>query len=99
MIKRLLSLYIRLYFFDNNSNHFFSRTNNILLKVILFMAKEQMLTADQVIELTSKYLKKENVDLVRKAYEFANEAHEGQFRKSGEPYIVHPVQVAGILAI
>lgn len=98
MIKRLLSLYIRLYFFDNNSNHFFSRTNNILLKVILFMAKEQMLTADQVIQLTSKYLKKENVDLVRKAYEFANEAHKGQYRKSGEPYIVHPVQVAGILA-
>lgn len=62
------------------------------------MAKDQILTAEQVIERTSKYLNKEHVAMVEKAYEFAKEAHEGQLRKSGEPYIIHPVQVAGILA-
>src|SRR5699024_3818031 len=34
---------------------------------------------------------------IKRAYEYAKKSHEGQFRKSGEPYIVHPVQVAWIL--
>jgi|LGOV01.1.fsa_nt_gb GTP pyrophosphokinase len=38
-----------------------------------------------------------NVSLVEKAYELAKTLHEGQFRKSGEPYIAHPVAVASIL--
>ena len=63
------------------------------------MAKDQILTADQVIDLTRTYLNVEHVEFVRKAYEYAEEAHKNQFRKSGEPYIIHPIQVAGILAI
>ncbi len=39
-----------------------------------------------------------NLKKVRRAYEFAAKAHEGQFRVSGEPYIVHPVETAKILA-
>jgi GTP diphosphokinase / guanosine-3',5'-bis(diphosphate) 3'-diphosphatase len=66
--------------------------------VILLMAKDQVLTPDEVIKRTSEYLTDEDVSLVRKAYEFAKEAHKEQFRKSGEPYIIHPIQVAGILA-
>ncbi|RLQ98094.1 RelA/SpoT family protein [Falsibacillus albus] len=62
------------------------------------MAKDQVLTAEQVIERTTEYLNKENVDMVKKAYEFAASAHKEQYRKSGEPYIIHPIQVAGILA-
>ncbi|MGC5616954.1 RelA/SpoT family protein [Georgenia sp. Z1491] len=41
---------------------------------------------------------KANVQLVRRAYEVAERAHEGQTRKSGEPYITHPVAVTTILA-
>ncbi|VEF47674.1 (p)ppGpp synthetase I SpoT/RelA [Bacillus freudenreichii] len=62
------------------------------------MAKDKILTAEDVFERTRKYLNEDHVELVKKAYEFANQAHKDQYRKSGEPYIIHPVQVAGILA-
>ncbi|SFA94673.1 MULTISPECIES: bifunctional (p)ppGpp synthetase/guanosine-3',5'-bis(diphosphate) 3'-pyrophosphohydrolase [unclassified Bacillus (in: firmicutes)] len=62
------------------------------------MANDQVLTAEQVIDKTRAYLNDENVEIVKKAYDFANHAHREQYRKSGEPYIIHPIQVAGILA-
>lgn len=46
----------------------------------------------------SKYLPADDVELVQKAYVVAREAHEGQTRSSGEPYITHPVEVTQILA-
>lgn len=61
------------------------------------MAKDAILTIEDILEMASKYLNEEDVAFIRKAYEFAAEAHKDQFRKSGEAYIVHPVQVAGIL--
>ncbi|OAM51937.1 guanosine-3',5'-bis(diphosphate) 3'-pyrophosphohydrolase [Methylovorus sp. MM2] len=45
-----------------------------------------------------EYLKFEDIALVWSAYRFSAAAHEGQMRKSGEPYITHPVSVACILA-
>ena len=39
-----------------------------------------------------------NIDIIRKAYEYAESLHSGQFRQSGEPYIIHPLNVAYILA-
>ncbi len=44
------------------------------------------------------YLPADEVGTIEDAYEFSRRAHEGQFRKSGEPYISHPLAVAGILA-
>jgi len=44
------------------------------------------------------YLPGDDQDKLRRAYELAERAHLGQFRLSGEPYIEHPVAVAGILA-
>ena len=44
------------------------------------------------------YLKPDDVALVEKAYQFSKSAHDGQFRKSGDPYISHPVAVAKLLA-
>jgi GTP pyrophosphokinase/guanosine-3',5'-bis(diphosphate) 3'-pyrophosphohydrolase len=44
------------------------------------------------------YLSKAEVKLIREAYKFADGAHLGQFRASGEPYITHPLAVAGLVA-
>lgn len=44
------------------------------------------------------YTSDPDLDLITRAYEFAQKAHEGQFRESGEPYFTHPVEVAEILA-
>ena len=49
-------------------------------------------------ELTSTYLSIDDQVMLERAFEFAVKAHEGQFRKSGEPYVTHPVEVAIILA-
>lgn len=51
-------------------------------------------------ELVDKlgYLGKSDLKKVRDAYKFADEAHLGQFRASGEPYITHPIAVAGLVA-
>ncbi|KGR78632.1 RelA/SpoT family protein [Ureibacillus manganicus] len=62
------------------------------------MAKEQILTPEDVFSKVKEYMNDEHVDFVKKAYEVAREAHKEQLRSSGEPYIIHPIQVAGILA-
>ncbi|NCG67047.1 RelA/SpoT family protein [Bacillus coagulans] len=62
------------------------------------MANDRIMTAEDVIDRTKQYLNDEHVEMVRHACAFASKAHEGQKRKSGEPYIIHPIQVAGILA-
>lgn len=62
------------------------------------MAKNRDMTADDIFELIASYMNEKHVAFVKKAYEAAKTAHEGQFRSSGEPYILHPIQVAGILA-
>ncbi|MDR8525487.1 MULTISPECIES: bifunctional GTP diphosphokinase/guanosine-3',5'-bis pyrophosphate 3'-pyrophosphohydrolase [Shewanella] len=49
-------------------------------------------------ESASGYLESEQVELLKQAYQVARDAHEGQMRTSGEPYITHPVAVARILA-
>lgn len=62
------------------------------------MAKDQVMTVEDVFAILTSYMNDEHVQFVKKAYELAKEAHKEQFRSSGEPYILHPVQVAGILA-
>ena len=60
--------------------------------------KEKNLTGEEVLALSAAYMPEEDVAFVGKALDYAVDAHKEQFRKSGEPYIVHPIQVAGILA-
>jgi guanosine-3',5'-bis(diphosphate) 3'-pyrophosphohydrolase len=53
---------------------------------------------NQLIDKLETYLPPEDVERVQAAYDFAHEAHSGQRRRSGEPYITHPVAVADLLA-
>lgn len=52
----------------------------------------------ELARLTSTYLPASDQAMLSKAFKFASEAHEGQCRKSGEPFVAHPVEVAIILA-
>ncbi|CAH0346391.1 bifunctional (p)ppGpp synthetase/guanosine-3',5'-bis(diphosphate) 3'-pyrophosphohydrolase [Bacillus sp. CECT 9360] len=62
------------------------------------MANDQIMTAEEVVDRAKVYLQQNDAEFIYKAYKFAEHAHREQFRKSGEPYIIHPIQVAGILA-
>ncbi|MEN2765883.1 RelA/SpoT family protein [Ornithinibacillus xuwenensis] len=61
------------------------------------MAKSDIITFDNLIEKAREYLSDEDVDFIIRAYKYAEHAHKDQYRKSGEEYIIHPIQVAGIL--
>lgn len=55
------------------------------------------MSIEQLLEKASAYMKESDLNRIREAYEFAEHAHSGQLRKSGEPYILHPLAVADIL--
>jgi len=57
-----------------------------------------MQTIDALNSTLRSYLDPEQTNSVRRAYYFAEQAHFGQLRRSGEPYVTHPLAVAGILA-
>jgi len=56
-----------------------------------------MIDVEDLIALVRNYNPRCNADLIRRAYAYGKRMHEGQFRKSGEPYFTHPVAVAAIL--
>lgn len=58
----------------------------------------QDFSAQEVIDLCAKYMNDSSLEFIQRALDYATEAHKDQFRLSGEPYIIHPIQVAGILA-
>lgn len=55
-------------------------------------------TIEELLEKISAYFPSAELSLIRKAYDFSENAHQGQIRRSGEPYISHPLGVAAILA-
>lgn len=59
----------------------------------------EKITFEKFINLIKKYNDdEEDINQIKKAYDYAKDLHEGQFRQSGEPYIIHPLNVAYILA-
>ena len=56
-----------------------------------------MIDVEDLIALVRNYNPRCNADLIRRAYSYGLKMHEGQIRKSGEPYFTHPVAVAAIL--
>lgn len=64
------------------------------------MSQKKQVTFEECMENVQTYIKcPENIELIQKAYDFAYEHHKGQFRKSGEPYVIHVIQVANTLAL
>ena len=60
--------------------------------------KLENITFDNILEKLSTYIEdEEQIKIIHKAYLFALDKHDGQFRKSGEPYVQHPMNVALIL--
>ncbi len=62
------------------------------------MSETKQVTINDIIEKQKQKYPNTNEILIRKAYEFANKYHGDQCRKSGEPYMIHPINVAYILA-
>ena len=62
------------------------------------MSKNKTYTADDVLAMCKEYMNETHIKFIEKAIYFGTFAHKEQIRKSGEAYIVHPIQVAGILA-
>src|SRR5213594_2876889 len=56
------------------------------------------MTVSELIERVRAYNPAATVDTIQMAYDFSAEKHHGQRRLSGEPYLTHPLQVAGIIA-
>ena len=54
-------------------------------------------TIENIIDQMREYIPDLKEDKIREAYKLAAESHHGQFRKSGEDYIIHPLHVAEIL--
>ena len=56
------------------------------------------MTIGELVERVRAYTPTAPVDVIQRAYEFSASVHKGQRRASGEPYLTHPLQVAGIIA-
>ena len=63
------------------------------------MIYETVTDIGQLLDRVRSYQPEADLSLVRKAYDFSAKAHEGQKRRSGEPYVQHPVAVAGVLTL
>jgi GTP pyrophosphokinase len=57
-----------------------------------------MVRFDDIVEKVSSYISEKEAAALRKAYVFAGQAHKGQVRRSGEPYLSHPLEVTNYLA-
>ena len=58
---------------------------------------EPQVLYEKLIKMIRKYHPSDDISMIEKAYRIAYKAHDGQLRKSGEPYIIHPVAVAEIV--
>ena len=61
------------------------------------MPNQTVMDIDQLLDRVKSYNAEADLGVVRKAYEFSAKVHEGQRRRSGEPYLQHPIAVAGVL--
>src|SRR5262245_26173311 len=61
------------------------------------MPNQTVMDIDQLLDRVKSYNADADLGILRKAYDFSAKAHQGQRRRSGEPYLQHPIAVAGVL--
>ena len=74
------------------------KRNNTTLRVLEPAPRPSIIRINDIIDNLLSYLPTANVDLIHKAYIYSAKVHQGQTRLSGEPYLIHPLQVAYILS-
>ena len=57
-----------------------------------------MIRLNDILDKVTAYNPTADLNIIRKAYVYCAKVHQGQTRLSGEPYIIHPMEVAGLLA-
>ncbi len=57
-----------------------------------------MIRLNDILQRVASYHPDPDLDIIKKAYVYSAKVHQGQIRKSGEPYLIHPLEVAGLLA-
>jgi GTP pyrophosphokinase len=57
-----------------------------------------LLRLNDILDKVSSYRPEGDLDVIKKAYVYSAKVHQGQIRKTGEPYLIHPLEVAGLLA-
>src|SRR3954469_22735365 len=57
-----------------------------------------MIRLNDILQRVASYHPDPDLDIIKKAYVYSAKVHQGQLRRSGEPYLVHPLEVAGLLA-
>ena len=62
------------------------------------MSEVNGITIEEILNKHKAHYPNSNAELIKRAYTYAKENHGNQCRKSGEPYIIHPMNVACILA-
>jgi GTP pyrophosphokinase len=60
--------------------------------------KTALLRLNDILDRVAGYHPNPDLDLIKKAYVYSAKVNQGQIRKTGEPYLVHPLEVAGVLA-
>src|SRR4051812_15882123 len=63
-----------------------------------YACRSPLLRLNDILDRVHGYYPDADLDLIKKAYVYSAKVHQGQIRKSGEPYLVHPLEVSGLLA-
>ena len=69
-----------------------------VLGVAVSIADPSMIRLNDILQRVASYHPDPDLDIIKKAYVYSAKVHQGQLRKSGEPYLIHPLEVAGLLA-
>src|SRR6266496_1290278 len=86
--------------FDNFANESLALHTSSFIKTTV-LEKDltpSHLTLEDLLAETRQYLAPQDLEKIQRAYDLANQAHKGAVRRSGEPYIQHPLEVALLLA-